>query len=85
MATDISTNTLLTEGDKRQLAVIFHFRISTNTLLTEGDLACAGINAPHMAISTNTLLTEGDLCNFVLHKNILRFQPTPSSRRVTSG
>ena len=56
--------------------------ISTNTLLAEGDRI--GGHAPAVsAISTNTLLAEGDRY-FYLAEKASQFQPTPSSRRVTT-
>ena len=66
-----------------------HFRaafagnISTNTLLTEGDVQVPGASLTTDGISTNTLLTEGDGAKTLVWRLPPRFQPTPSSRRVT--
>ena len=60
---DISTNTLLTEGDICSAIILAGVCISTNTLLTEGDARKLDFLISELGISTNTLLTEGDASN----------------------
>ena len=57
-------------------------RISTNTLLAEGDRP-RGRPGWLDRISTNTLLAEGDGRSDRGRHRRRKFQPTPSSRRVT--
>ena len=80
----ISTNTLLAEGDVVHRVPVDTLMISTNTLLAEGDFSVVA-DLTQRLISTNTLLAEGDhdiQAEFPAEK---KFQPTPSSRRVTAG
>ena len=58
--------------------------ISTNTLLAEGDSDSPMHIPPIFEISTNTLLAEGDIGVLQAHISSWEFQPTPSSRRVTT-
>ena len=79
---EISTHSLLAEGDKIKRLDLRQYGISTHSLLAEGDSAKRGC-VRSLSISTHSLLAEGDVQPHARAIAREGFQPTPSSRRET--
>ena len=73
-----------TESDRAGLESLGAVGISTHTLHTEGDGQRDTQRLYPRHISTHTLHTEGDHAIQIAQDKCIRFQPTPSTRRVTS-